>query len=62
MSSDARFVLYKDTAGKYRWRLKAPNGDIIADSGQGYVTKDDAKNGVALVRSYAPAAELVDIS
>jgi len=27
-----RFELYKDTAGKFRWRLKAGNGEVIAAS------------------------------
>ena len=29
---------YKDDAGAWRWRLR-PNGRIVADSGEGYVTK-----------------------
>ena len=31
--------LYRDKAGKYRWRAVATNGNILADSGQGYVNK-----------------------
>ena len=27
---------YQDKAGKHRWRIKASNGRILADSGQGY--------------------------
>ena len=27
---------YKDTKGEWRWRLKASNGRIIADSAEGY--------------------------
>ena len=30
-----RFVVYKDVAGHYRWRLWS-NSRVIADSGQGY--------------------------
>lgn len=37
--------LYIDDQDEHRWRLIAaeqPDDDIIADSGQGYVDKDDA--------------------
>lgn len=33
------FEVYKDAAGKYRFRLKATNGQVIAAS-QGYESKD----------------------
>src|SRR5262249_23176662 len=33
----AAFEIYKDKSGQFRWRLKANNGKIIADSGEGYV-------------------------
>lgn len=33
--------LYRDDAGEHRWRLVAANGEIIADSGEGYVNRDD---------------------
>jgi len=45
------FDLYKDTAGYWRWRLKATNGKIIADSGEGYANKSDAERGIVLVKT-----------
>jgi len=33
------YVYYKDSKGEWRWRLKASNGRIIADSGEGYSTE-----------------------
>lgn len=42
-----KFVLYKDKAGEFRWRLKATNGEILATSGQGYKAKADAKKAIA---------------
>lgn len=33
--------LYRDDAGEHRWRLVAANGEIIADSGEGYVNRGD---------------------
>lgn len=35
---------YKAKDG-WRWRLRAMNGNILADSGQGYTRKCDAKRG-----------------
>ena len=46
----ATFELYKDKAGKHRWRLKAANGEIIF-SGQGYVAKASCLNGVESVKT-----------
>lgn len=35
------FEIYKDRVGEWRWRLKVTNGNIIADSGEGYKTRKD---------------------
>ncbi|MCX0270041.1 DUF1508 domain-containing protein [Nocardia zapadnayensis] len=56
-----KFVLYTDSTGKFRWRLKAGNGEIIAAS-RAYESKDSAKQGIASVRSHAPGAEVLDDS
>ena len=54
------FELYRDRADETRWRLRAANGRIIADSGEGYVDRDDALHGIELVRCLAPVAPLED--
>lgn len=54
-----KYEIYKDAAGKYRWRLKAPNSEIIA-SGEAYESKDGCKNGIQSVKINAPKAEIVD--
>jgi uncharacterized protein YegP (UPF0339 family) len=41
----AKFEITKDKAGKFRFHLKAPNGEIIAAS-QSYETKASAEKGV----------------
>jgi uncharacterized protein YegP (UPF0339 family) len=43
-----KFVLYK-SSGKFRWRLVAANGEIIAQ-GQGYARKEGALAAIDLVR------------
>jgi len=40
------FEVYKDRESKIRWRFWAPNGRIMADSGQGYSTKQACIHGI----------------
>jgi len=46
-----RFLVYKDTAGYWRWRLVAANNRTIADSGEGYYNKQDCVTAIGLVQS-----------
>lgn len=55
-----KFELYTDSAGKYRFRLKASNGQVIAAS-QAYASKKSALDGIASVRKHAADAEVVEI-
>lgn len=52
----AKFQLYKDKANEWRWRLRAGNNKIIADSGEGYVRKSDCEDAINLVKQEAPSA------
>ena len=54
----AKFELYKDTRGEFRWRLVASNGQTIATSGEGYKSKESAKDGIESVKKNAPIAEI----
>ncbi|WP_049947730.1 HVO_2922 family protein [Candidatus Halobonum tyrrellensis] len=58
MSSKATFELYRDRAEEWRWRLVAANGNIIADSGEGYRSKQGAKRGIASVKANADGADV----
>lgn len=42
-------TIYKDRAGEWRWRLRADNGEPIADSAEGYKQEHDARHGLRLV-------------
>jgi uncharacterized protein YegP (UPF0339 family) len=53
------FEWYKDKAGKYRFRLKAANGEIIAVS-EGYNSKDSCVSGIESVKKNAPIAKVVE--
>jgi len=59
MPTAPRFELYQDKAGEWRWRLVVANGNIIADSGEGYASKQGAKRGIESVKSSAPEAVVV---
>lgn len=58
MPSGRRFELFEDQAGEWRWRLIAPNGNIIADSGEGYRSKQGARRGIDAVKRHAPKADI----
>ena len=57
--SEPVFEWYKDKAGKFRFRLKAANGEIIA-AGQAYASKDDCVNGIESVKKNSPIAKIVE--
>lgn len=46
---DLTFQVYKDRASEWRWRARTPNGNVIADSGEGYRDHKDAVNGIRLL-------------
>jgi len=62
LSAMPKFEIYKDAAGKFRWRLKAPNGQIIASSGEAYESRDACKNGIQSVKTNAPKAEIAEMT
>ncbi|HZX81449.1 MAG TPA: DUF1508 domain-containing protein [Lysobacter sp.] len=47
---------------QWRWRLVAANGEIIADSAEGYVSKFDCEYAIGLVRATSQATPVVDAS
>jgi hypothetical protein len=54
----ATFEVFQDSADEWRWRLVASNGNIIADSGEGYRSKQGVKRGIASVKRTAADAEV----
>lgn len=55
----AKFEMYQDKAGEWRWRLKSGNGQQIASSGEGYSSKSACENGINAVKRDAPNADVV---
>jgi uncharacterized protein YegP (UPF0339 family) len=54
-----QFELYPGAGGKFRFRLKASNGQIIAVS-EAYNSKASALNGIDSVKKNAPDAPIDD--
>jgi uncharacterized protein YegP (UPF0339 family) len=54
------FEWYVDKVGKYRFRLKAANGEMIAIS-EGYASKQGCVDGIESVRKNAPIAKIVEV-
>jgi len=52
----AAFEVYEDAAGEYRWRLVHRNGRILGDSGEGYISRSNARRAVETVAETAGAA------
>jgi uncharacterized protein YegP (UPF0339 family) len=56
-----RFEIYKDHKAEWRWRLRHQNGNVIADSGEGYRHREDCEHGISLVKG-STTAPVVDMS
>ena len=56
-----RFEIFKDAVGKFRFRLRAQNGEIIAESGA-YDSKEGCQKGIASVKENAAKAIIKDFA
>jgi uncharacterized protein YegP (UPF0339 family) len=54
------FELYKDSAGKFRWRLKDGEGTNIGMAPHGYETKADCQKGIDAIKAGAARAKVDD--
>jgi uncharacterized protein YegP (UPF0339 family) len=52
----AKFTVYQDIAGYWRWRFQASNGRIVADSAESYYNRADAEHGIRIVKIEGPSA------
>jgi len=51
--NNPKYTKYKDTAGQYRFNLKAENGEKILHS-EGYITSSGCDNGISSVKRNSP--------
>ncbi len=56
---DPDFEIQCDSAGKFRFHLRAANGEIIAAS-QSYLSRGSAEKGIASIKKNAPTAKIID--
>jgi len=55
----AKFEVF-ESKGEFRFRLKASNGQIVAQS-QGYTTKAACLNGIKSIKKNAATAAVVEV-
>ena len=55
-----KFEVYRDKNHEYRWRLLFSNGQIGADSGEGYTRRDDAHRAISTVLKGLQDVTIVD--
>ncbi len=54
----AKFEIYPDSAGNYRWRLIANNNVKVASSGEAFYNASGAKEAAETVKRLAPTATI----
>ncbi len=50
------FIVYRDHADRWRWRLVSANGRVIAIPGESYETKEACLHDIELVKGASAAA------
>jgi y4mF family transcriptional regulator len=61
---NSKFEIYADASGAFRWRLRAPNGEVVARSRESYASRREARRSAsslsaALARGEEDAVEIV---
>ncbi len=59
--ANAKFEVYPDSGGHFRWRLRSSNGQVTATSGESFSSHASAKHAAESVKEHAAAAEVVDV-
>lgn len=57
-----KFDIYQDKKGEWRWRLRAANHRIVADSGEGYKNRGDCIDIIKVLKRDIPSASVEDIT
>ena len=56
-----KYEIYMDKAEKFRFRLRAKNGELICISEDGYSSKANCKQGIESVAKWSATAEIIVI-
>ncbi len=57
----AKFEVYQDGRGEFRWRLRANNNKTTADSGEGYSSRAGARQAAERVRTEVSSATIEEL-
>jgi len=58
---EPHFEIFLDKEKKHRFRLRAPNGEIIATS-EAYESKQACRDTIKAIKKYAPTAGIQDLT
>lgn len=61
MEKQPKFEMFRDKENKIRFRLKAPNGEIICQS-EAYESKQACKDTILVLAEYALKAKIFDLT
>ncbi|MGH9799852.1 MAG: YegP family protein [Blastocatellia bacterium] len=56
----AKFEIYQDAAGDFRWRFQANNGKVLAVSDEGYLNRANCEHAIILIKREAVLASVTD--
>jgi uncharacterized protein YegP (UPF0339 family) len=59
--SQSQFELYTDSSGNHRWRLRHRDRGVVAASGRGYVTREQARKALSATRRDTFGGTVVDL-
>jgi uncharacterized protein len=57
-----QFEVYQDALGRFRWRLKASNGEILASADSSYSTRVSCLHAIDVVKRIAASAPVRDLA
>ena len=62
MSKDEgnKFLLYRDIGDGYRWRLRGPDGETLAEAAHGHEEKAPCETEMRAAMADHPGAEVLD--
>lgn len=56
----AKFEIYQDGAGDYRWRFQSNSGKVLAVSGEGYINRANCEHAIILIKRETSQAMITD--
>ena len=57
-----KFIVYRDLADGYRWRLRAATGETLGSSSRGHTDKSSCYEEIRSVMAEHPEADILDVA